>query len=101
MAEPTGIRRAGRLPTEPVHLSYTTTPLKPGKYIFRVINKNVPYPLGFWLRGASLIDRIRLPSVSGGGLTLGASKDYVVELEEGDRARPQTPATSASETPTL
>ena len=24
--------------------------LKPGKYIFRVTNKNVPYPLGFWLR---------------------------------------------------
>ena len=58
--------------------------LKPGKYIFRVANKNVPYPLGFWLRGASLIDRIRLPSVSGGGLTLGTSKDYVVELVEGE-----------------
>lgn len=58
--------------------------LKPGKYIFRVTNKNVPYPLGFWLRGASLIDRVRLPSISGGGLTLGTSKDYVVELEEGE-----------------
>ena len=42
--------------------------LKPGKYIFRVSNKNVPYPLGFWLRGEGLIGRVRLPSVSGGGL---------------------------------
>jgi len=58
--------------------------LKPGTYIFRVSNKNVSYPLGFWLRGASLIDRIRLPSVSGGGLTLGTSKDYVVDLKEGE-----------------
>ena len=24
--------------------------LKPGKYMFRVTNKNVPYALGFWLR---------------------------------------------------
>ena len=27
-----------------------TITLKPGKTIFRVTNKNVPYPLGFWLR---------------------------------------------------
>lgn len=58
--------------------------LKPGKYIFRVTNKNVPYPLGFWLRGDGLINRARLPSVSGGGLTLGTSKEYVIELKEGD-----------------
>lgn len=58
--------------------------LKPGKYIFRVANKNVPYPLGFWLRGDGLINRARLPSVSGGGLTLGTSKDYVIELKAGD-----------------
>ncbi len=58
--------------------------LKPGKYIFRVANKNVPYPLGFWLRGDGLIIRARLPSVSGGGLMLGTSRDYVIELKEGD-----------------
>ena len=58
--------------------------LKPDKYIFRVANKNVPYPLGFWLRGDGLINRARLPSVSGGGLALGTSKDYVIELNEGD-----------------
>ena len=57
--------------------------LRPGKYIFRVTNKNVPYELGFWLRGKGL-GRLTLPSVSGGGLTPGATKDYMIELEEGD-----------------
>ncbi len=57
--------------------------LKPGKYIFRVTNKNVPYDLGFWLRGEGL-GRLTLPNVSGGGLTPGATKDYVIELKEGD-----------------
>ena len=57
--------------------------LKPGKYIFRVTNKNVPYDLGFWLRGEGL-GRLTLPSVSGDGLTPGATKDYVIELKEGD-----------------
>ncbi len=57
--------------------------LKPGKYIFRVTNKNVPYELGFWLRGKGL-GRLTLPSVSGGGLTPGATNDYVIELKEGD-----------------
>ena len=58
--------------------------LKPGTYIFRVTNKNVPYPLGFWLRGDGLINRAILPSISGGGLTLGTTKDYVIELREGE-----------------
>ena len=57
--------------------------LKPGKYVFRVTNKNVPYELGFWLRGKGL-GRLTLPSVSGGGLTPGATKDYTIELKEGD-----------------
>ncbi|MBL4721146.1 MAG: hypothetical protein JKY20_08465 [Alphaproteobacteria bacterium] len=57
--------------------------LKPGKYIFRVANKNVPYPLGFWLRGQGL-SRLTLPSVSGGGLVIGATKDYSIELKAGD-----------------
>ncbi len=57
--------------------------LKPGKYIFRVTNKNVPYTLGFWLRGKGL-GRVTLPSVSGGGLTPGTTKDYIVELKEGE-----------------
>ena len=58
--------------------------LAPGKYVFRVANKNVPYELGFWLRGDSLIDRARLPSVSGGGLTTGKTQDYEIELKPGN-----------------
>ena len=58
--------------------------LDPGKYIFRVTNKNVPYGLGFWLRGDGLINRAKLPSVSGGGLTIGKSRDYTIDLEPGE-----------------
>lgn len=58
--------------------------LKPGTYVFRVTNKNIPYPLGFWLRGEGLIGRARLPSVSGGGLIKGTSRDYHVELKAGE-----------------
>jgi hypothetical protein len=61
-----------------------TLKLTPGKYIFRVTNKNVPYELGFWLRGDGLVDRATLPSVSGGGLTTGATKDYAITLEPGE-----------------
>lgn len=58
--------------------------LKPGKYVFKVTNKNVPYPLGFWVRGDGVVNRARLPSVSGGGLTLGTSKDYHIDLKPGE-----------------
>jgi len=58
--------------------------LKPGAYIFRVTNKNVPYELGFWLRGDGLIDRLRLPSVSGGGLMTGETEDYEIDLTPGE-----------------
>ncbi len=57
--------------------------LKPGKYRFRVTNHNVPYALGFWLRGAGLIGRATLPSVSGGGMTTGTTLDYDIELKPG------------------
>lgn len=57
--------------------------LKPGKYIFRVTNKTVPYTLGFWLRGKGL-GRLSLPSVGGAGLATGMTKDYVVELKAGE-----------------
>jgi hypothetical protein len=45
--------------------------LKPGKYVFRVTNKNVPYSLGFWLRSegyraGNLVDKLSKTSVSGG-----------------------------------
>ena len=58
--------------------------LKPGPYIFRVANRDVPYELGFWLRGAGLLQRATLPSVSGGGLVTGKTQDYAVELKAGE-----------------
>ena len=58
--------------------------LKPGKYVFRVTNKDVPYELGFWLRGASVAGRVTLPSVSGGGLIPGKTQDYEIELKPGE-----------------
>jgi hypothetical protein len=58
--------------------------LRPGRYIFRVTNRNVPYELGFWLRGAGTLDRLSLPSVAGKGLTTGTTKDFEILLEEGE-----------------
>lgn len=57
--------------------------LKPGKYVFRVTNRNVPYELGFVLRGTGL-GRVSLPSAAGGGLGQGTTKDFAVELKEGE-----------------
>jgi hypothetical protein len=56
--------------------------LKPGKYIFRVTNRDVPYELGFYLRGTGL-GRLTLPKVSGGGLTTGKTQDYHIDLKAG------------------
>ena len=63
--------------------------LKPGKYIFRVTNKNVPYSLGFWVREkdynwANPLHKLNKTSVSGGGLDTGTTLDYEVELKEGE-----------------
>lgn len=63
--------------------------LKPGKYVFRVNNKNVPYELGFWLRSKGYdwrnpLHKLNKTSVSGGGLKTGDTKDYVVELKPGE-----------------
>lgn len=60
-----------------------TMSLKPGPYIFRVTNKDVPYMLGFYLRGAGVLNYATLPRVSGGGLTTGKTQDYVIELKPG------------------
>ena len=63
--------------------------LSPGRYTFRVANKDVPYDLGFWIRESDYnfrnpIHHATKISVSGGGLTTGTVKDYVVELEPGE-----------------
>ena len=58
--------------------------LKPGKYIFRVTNRDVPYELGFWVRGDGIVNRALLPSVSGGGLAEGTTQDYEIELKAGE-----------------
>ena len=62
--------------------------LKPGKYVFRVTNENVPYELGFWLREADYdwrnpVHKLSKISISGGGLDRGKTKDYEVELKPG------------------
>jgi len=63
--------------------------LKPGKYIFRVTNKNVPYELGFWLRDKDYdwrnpLHRLTKTSVSGGGMTMGKTQEYKVTLKPGE-----------------
>jgi len=63
--------------------------LKPGRYVFRVTNLDVPYELGFWLREHDYnwknpIHKLTKISVSGGGLVTGATMDYEVELEPGE-----------------
>lgn len=63
--------------------------LEAGRYVFRVTNRDVPYPLGFWLRDADYEDaswagRLTKTSVSGGGLDEGKTRDYAVELEPGE-----------------
>ena len=63
--------------------SAKTLELKPGRYVFRVTNTGVSYALGFWLRGTGF-GRLTLPSVSGSGLTQGATEDYVIDLTEGE-----------------
>lgn len=63
--------------------------LKPGDYVFKVTNKNVPYSLGFWLREKNYnpynpLDKLSKISVSGGGLATGKTLDYKVTLKPGE-----------------
>jgi hypothetical protein len=63
--------------------------LKPGTYTFRVVNKDVPYELGFWLRSKGYdwrnpVHKVTKTSVSGGGLVQGTTKDYKVTLKPGE-----------------
>ena len=66
-----------------------TLVLRPGKYVFRVTNKNVPYELGFWVRDKDYnwrnpLHQLTKTSISGGGLFKGKTRDYEVVLEEGE-----------------
>jgi hypothetical protein len=56
--------------------------IKAGEYVFRIYNDDVPYALGFWLRGQGLA-RLTLPSISGGGIEAGGFKDYRISLKPG------------------
>ncbi len=58
--------------------------LRAGNYTFRITNLNVPYQVGFYLRGAEILERRKLPRVSGSGLFQGVTKDYHVKLVPGD-----------------
>jgi len=63
--------------------------LKPGKYIFRVTNRDVPYELGFWLRSKGYdwrnpIHKFTKTSVSGGGMVTGKTQEYKVTLKAGE-----------------
>lgn len=62
--------------------SFQTLKLKTGEYTFRVTNRGIPYEVGFWIRGNGF-DRFLLPGVSGGGLHLGVTKDYSINLKPG------------------
>lgn len=63
--------------------------LKPGAYVFRVKNQNVPYELGFWLRDHDYdwrnpLHQVTKTSVSGGGLALGKTQSYEITLKPGE-----------------
>ncbi len=58
--------------------------LKPGRYVFRVANVNVPYELGFYLRARERSLIPFKPRVSGGDLQMGETQDYAIELSAGE-----------------
>ena len=54
--------------------------LPAGRYIFRVYNDDVPYEVGFKLKGAW---DPSLPKLTGAGIKAGTGKDFVVDLKPG------------------
>ena len=58
--------------------------LEPGRYVFRVRNKNVPYELGFYLRAQERSLIPFKPRVSGDGLLMGQTQDFSIELSTGE-----------------
>ena len=78
--ERTGADRLAKAPT---------LELAPGAYVFRVTNRDVPYELGFWLRHRDYdwrnpLHKLTRTSVSGGGLAVGKTQSYEVELTPGE-----------------
>ncbi|HIK31340.1 MAG TPA: hypothetical protein IGS17_05850 [Oscillatoriales cyanobacterium M59_W2019_021] len=65
--------------------SFKPLELPAGDYIFQVTNRDVPYEVGFYLRGTG-VGFATLPKVSGGGLTPGTTKEYRVMLAPGQYA---------------
>lgn len=65
--------------------SFKPLELPAGEYIFQVTNRDVPYEVGFYLRGTG-VGFATLPKTSGGGLTPGTTKEYRVTLEPGQYA---------------
>lgn len=63
--------------------SFKPLTLKPGKYVFEVTNRDVPYELGFYLRGEG-INQVTLPKVSGGDLNQGQTQAYEITLKPGN-----------------
>ncbi len=66
-----------------------TLELAPGTYVFRVTNRDVPYELGFWLRDRDYdwrnpLHKLTKTSVSGGGLAIGKTQSYEIELAPGE-----------------
>ncbi len=57
--------------------------LRPGRYVFRIRNRDVPYQLGFYLRASSRMLRAFRPKVVGGGINEGESKEFMVNLVAG------------------
>jgi len=64
--------------------SHQPLSLAPGRYTFRVTNKDVPYELGFYLRSQQRDLIPFMPRVSGGGVHEGETKDFDVELAAGN-----------------
>ena len=54
--------------------------LPAGRYVFRIYNDDVPYDVGFQLRGAW---DPSLPKLTGAGIKAGTGKDFVVDLKPG------------------
>lgn len=54
--------------------------LRAGRYVFRVYNDDVPYSVGFALRGAY---EKGLPHIEGDGIEAGTGKDFVIDLRPG------------------